>query len=128
MASSFTDEGQATSDSLRKLLIELENYRRRLETALLSKVQLEREIRETENALEETNKLTDEKNVYKLTGYILVKRKREEIINELNDRVMVLKTRHRENEELIKRLQSRIKRTEREIIEEQRKLRTPKAL
>ncbi len=115
-------------ENLRRLGVELEKARASLENVMMTKIQLEREIRETENAIEEMSKLKEGESAFKLVGYVLVKKSKEELLGELQDRLMVLKTQHKESEERAKRLQQEIRRIEREIVEENRRLRTPKAL
>lgn len=64
-----------------------------LQTVVSQKQQVELELNETDKALSELEKSTDETPVYKSVGSILVKSNRQTLLTELKERKELLNTR-----------------------------------
>jgi len=74
-------------------LLRLQQLQQTLQAVLTQKQQLELELTETEQALEELNKLSDDAVIYKSIGSLLVKSKKETVATELNERKELLNLR-----------------------------------
>jgi len=74
-------------------LLRLQQLQQTLQAVLTQKQQLELELTETEQALDELEKLTDEAVIYKSIGSLLVKSQRTKITTELNERKDLLNMR-----------------------------------
>ncbi len=85
--------------SVEQEIVEFQKMEKQLQDLALRKVQFEAQLMEVNNALNELEK-SGEKEVYKLTGGILVKVKKEEAIEDLKKkRDFLEKTIHRFGEE-----------------------------
>ena len=71
----------------------LQQLQQTLQSVVTQKQQLELELNETDKALTELEKSTDETPVYKSVGSILVKSNRQTLLTELKDRKELLTTR-----------------------------------
>jgi prefoldin beta subunit len=74
-------------------LVRLQQLQQTLQSVVTQKQQLELELNETDKALTELEKSTDETPVYKSVGSILVKSNRLGLISELKERKELLNTR-----------------------------------
>ncbi len=74
-------------------LVRLQQLQQTLQSVVTQKQQLELELSETDKALAELEKSTDETPVYKSVGSILVKSNRQNLLTELKDRKEILTTR-----------------------------------
>jgi prefoldin beta subunit len=74
-------------------LVRLQQLQQTLQSVVTQKQQLELELNETDKALSELEKSTDETPVYKSVGNILVKSNRQTLITELKERKELLTTR-----------------------------------
>jgi len=74
-------------------LLRLQQLQQTLQAVLTQKQQLELELNETEQALGELEKLTDEAVIYKSIGSLLVKSQRTKVTTELNERKDLLNMR-----------------------------------
>jgi prefoldin beta subunit len=74
-------------------LVRLQQLQQTLQSVVTQKQQLELELSETDKALVELEKLTDETPVYKSVGSILVKSNRQNLMAELKERKELLTTR-----------------------------------
>lgn len=74
-------------------LVRLQQLQQTLQSVATQKQQLELELSETDKALVELEKSTDETPVYKSVGSILVKSNRQTLLTELKDRKELLATR-----------------------------------
>jgi len=78
---------------IQEQLARLQQLQQTLQSVVTQKQQLELELNETDKALTELEKSTDETPVYKSVGSILVKSNRQTLITELNERKELLTTR-----------------------------------
>jgi prefoldin beta subunit len=74
-------------------LVRLQQLQQTLQSVVTQKQQLELELNETDKALSELEKSTDETPVYKSVGSILVKSDRQNLLGELKERKELLTTR-----------------------------------
>jgi len=78
---------------LQEQLVRLQQLQQTLQSVVTQKQQLEMELSETDKALTELEKSTDETPVYKSVGSILVKSNRLTLLTELKERKELLTTR-----------------------------------
>lgn len=78
---------------IQEQLVRLQQLQQTLQSVVTQKQQLELELNETDKALTELDKSTDETPVYKSVGSILVKSNRQGLISELQERKELLNTR-----------------------------------
>ncbi|MDE1853421.1 MAG: prefoldin subunit beta [Thaumarchaeota archaeon] len=100
---------------LREQLARYDQTQQNLQAVLAQKQQVELELGETEKALEELGKASDDEQVYKFAGNLLVKVKKEDVVKELgekkelaNTRKMVLAKQESRFRETLKDLQTKI--------------------
>ncbi len=74
-------------------LVRLQQLQQTLQSVVAQKQQLDLELSETDKALAELEKSTDETPVYKSVGSILVKSNRQNLLTELKERKELLTTR-----------------------------------
>ena len=78
---------------LQEQLVRLQQLQQTLQTVATQKQQVELELSETDKALAELDKSTDDTPVYKSVGSILVKSNRQTLLTELKERKELLNTR-----------------------------------
>ena len=78
---------------IREQLARFDQTQQNLQAVMAQKQQVELELSETEKALEELKKAADSEAVYKFAGNLLVKVKKEEVMNELNEKRELANTR-----------------------------------
>jgi len=78
---------------LQEQLMKIQQSEQNLQSILVQKQQLEMENVEIEKALEELNKATDDDVVYKHAGSILIKSNKKTLIDDLEERRELNKTR-----------------------------------
>lgn len=100
---------------LREQLARYDQIQQNLQAVLVQKQQVELELGETEKALEELTKATDDEPVYKFAGNLLVRVKKDAMVKELNEkkelgstRKMVLAKQETRFRESLKDLQEKI--------------------
>ena len=74
-------------------IVRLQQLQQTLQSVVAQKQQLELELNETDKALSELEKSTDDTPVYKSVGSILVKSNRQTLLTELKERKELLTTR-----------------------------------
>jgi prefoldin beta subunit len=88
-----SDELSGLPPQVQERLIKLQRLQQTTQSILAQKQQVDLESSETEQALAELQKMTDEAIIYKATGTILVKTERTKMITELTERKDLLNTR-----------------------------------
>jgi prefoldin beta subunit len=78
---------------IKEQLSKLQQMQQTLQTVVSQKQQLEIELKETEKAISELEKVTDDSPVYKMVGGIMVKAVKKDLLIELIDRKELLNTR-----------------------------------
>ncbi len=102
---------------LQEQLMKMQQSQQNLQSIMTQKQHLEMEKVETEKALEELQKAADDDNVYKHTGSILIKSTKKELIDELEERKEMAKTRSTVLEKQELRIKESLKEQEAKITE-----------
>jgi len=102
---------------LQEQLMKLQQSQQNLQSVMTQKQHLEIEKAETEKALEELKKVADGDAVFKQAGTILIKSKKQELIDELEERIEMNKTRSTVLEKQETRLKETLKEQETKITE-----------
>jgi len=102
---------------LQEQLMKLQQSQQNLQSVMTQKQHLEIEKAETEKALDELRKIADGDAVFKQAGTILIKSKKQELIDELEERIEMNKTRSTVLEKQETRLKETLKEQETKITE-----------
>jgi len=78
---------------LQEQIIKMQQSQQSLQSVMTQKQHLDIEKAETEKALEELKKVADGDAVFKQAGTVLIKSKKQELIDELEERIEMTKTR-----------------------------------
>jgi len=78
---------------IRQQILRLQQLQQTLEIVMSERQRLEAELVEINNAIEELNKTTEESNIYKLVGRIMIKSNKEALKNELMEKKEIMETR-----------------------------------
>ena len=73
-------------------LAKLQQTQQNFQSILMQKQQLESEKHETEKALEELKKASDDESVFKHAGTIMIKSNKKDLIDELEEQIELAKT------------------------------------
>jgi len=102
---------------LQEQLMKLQQSQQNLQSIMTQKQHVEMEKAETEKALEELRKVADGESVFKQAGTVLIKSKKQELIDELEERIELTKTRATVLEKQETRLKESLKEQENKITE-----------
>jgi len=102
---------------LQEQLMKLQQSQQNLQSIMTQKQHVEIEKAETEKALEELRKVADGESVFKQAGTVLIKSKKQELIDELEERIELTKTRATVLEKQETRLKESLKEQENKITE-----------
>mgnify|MGYP000085428133 FL=1 len=97
--------------------MKMQQSQQNLQSIMTQKQHLEIEKAETQKALEEMKKITDDDTVFKQAGTILIKSKKQDLIDELDERIEMTKTRSTVLEKQEIRLKETLKEQEAKITE-----------
>ena len=89
----MSDEISKLPPVVQERLLRLQQLHQTLQATLAQKQQIELELNETDSALEEMQKTTDETPIYKSIGSLLIKTEKTKITTELTERKELLNTR-----------------------------------
>lgn len=89
----MSDEISKLPPLVQERLLRLQQLQQTLQATLAQKQQIELELNETDSALEEMQKTTDETPIYKSIGSLLIKTEKTKITTELTERKELLNTR-----------------------------------
>ena len=89
----MSDEISKLPPVVQERLLRLQQLQQTLQATLAQKQQIELELNETDSALEEMQKTTDETPIYKSIGSLLIKTEKTKITTELTERKELLNTR-----------------------------------
>jgi prefoldin beta subunit len=103
---------------LQEQIMKLQQSQQSLQSVMQQKQHLEIENAETEKALEELRKVADDDAVFKQAGTVLIKSKKQELIDELQERIELTKTRATVLEKQETRLKESLKEQEAKITEQ----------
>ncbi|MCV0431257.1 prefoldin subunit beta [Nitrosopumilus sp.] len=102
---------------LQEQLMKLQQSQQSLQSIMTQKQHLDIEKAETEKALEELKKIADGDAVFKQAGTVLIKSKKQELIDELEERIEMSKTRATVLEKQETRMKETLKEQEAKITE-----------
>ncbi|RDJ31533.1 MAG: prefoldin subunit beta [Crenarchaeota archaeon] len=85
--------GQQMPPWLQEQLMKMQQSQQNLQSIMAQKQQLDMEIAETDKALEELKKVSDDDTVYKHAGSILIKSVKKDLIAELEEKKELANTR-----------------------------------
>ncbi len=102
---------------LQEQLMKLQQSQQNLQTIMQQKQQIEMERIETDKSLEELRKASDDDTVYKHAGSILIKSTKKDLIEEIEERKELTKTRSIVLEKQEVRLKETLKEQEAKITE-----------
>jgi prefoldin beta subunit len=102
---------------LQEQLMKMQQSQQNLQAIMQQKQQIEMEKIETDKSLEELKKASDDDMVYKHAGSILIKSTKKELIDELEERKELTKTRSTVLEKQESRLKETLKEQEAKITE-----------
>jgi len=102
---------------LQEQIMKMQQSQQNLQSVMTQKQHLDIEKAETEKALEELKKIADEDAVFKQAGTVLIKSKKQELIDELEERIEMSKTRSTVLEKQETRLKESLKEQETKITE-----------
>ena len=109
--------GQQMPPWLQEQLMKLQQNQQNLQAIVAQKQQLDVEQAETDKALEELKKASDDDAVYKHAGSILIKSSKNDLISELEEKKELAKTRSTVIEKQKTRIEETIKEQELKINE-----------
>ena len=109
--------GQQIPPWLQEQLMKMQQDQQNLQSIMAQKQQVDMEKLEAEKALEELKKASDDENVYKHAGSILIKAKKEDLISELEEKQELAKTRTSVLEKQKARLEATLKEHEKKLNE-----------
>ena len=89
----MSDEVTGLPPQIQERLVKMQRLQQTLQSILAQRQQVEGESSETEQALGELQKMTDDAVIYKAMGTILVKTERTKMITELTERKDLFSTR-----------------------------------
>jgi len=102
---------------LQEQIMKMQQSQQSLQSVMTQKQHLDIEKAETEKALEELKKVADGDAVFKQAGTVLIKSKKQELIDELEERIEMTKTRSTVLEKQETRLKETLKEQETKITE-----------
>jgi len=102
---------------LQEQIMKMQQSQQSLQSVMTQKQHLDIEKAETEKALEELKKVADGDAVFKQAGTVLIKSKKQELIDELQERIEMSKTRTTVLEKQETRLKETLKEQETKITE-----------
>jgi prefoldin beta subunit len=114
--------GQQIPPVVQEQLAKLQQAQQNLQMVLTQKQQLEFEQLETKKALEELNKANDDDSVFKHAGTILIKSNRKDLLEELEEKMELAKTKATLLVKQEERLKTSLKEQETQIQETIKKL------
>ena len=109
--------GQQIPPWLQEQLMKMQQAQQNLQAIMMQKQQLEMEKVESDKALEELKKASDDDTVYKHTGSILIKSNKSELIAELEEKKELSDTRSKVLAKQEERIKESIKEQESKINE-----------
>ena len=96
-------------------LEQFEALRQTLYAILVQKQRLKQHYDEIENAINELEKMGEDKKIYKLIGNIMVEKNKDELLNELKEKKEILEIRIQSLEKQEKSLQEKLEKIQLEL-------------
>jgi prefoldin beta subunit len=110
---------------LQEQIMKLQQSQQNLQSIMTQRQHLEMEKAETEKALEELKKIADDDSVFKQAGTVLIKSNKKTLIDELEEKVELAKTRSTVLEKQEVRVKDSLKEQEAKITEMMKSGATP---
>ena len=110
---------------LQEQIMKLQQSQQNLQSIMTQRQHLEMEKAETEKALEELKKITDTDSVFKQAGTVLIKSNKKTLVDELEEKVELSKTRSTVLEKQEVRVKDSLKEQEAKITEMMKSGATP---
>ena len=110
---------------LQEQIMKLQQSQQNLQSIMTQRQHLEMEKAETEKALEELKKITDDDSVFKQAGTVLIKSNKKTLVDELGEKVELSKTRSTVLEKQEVRVKETLKEQEAKITEMMKSGATP---
>ncbi len=121
----MSEEISKLPPQVQQRLLRLQQLQQTLRGVLTQKQQLEMELTEVEHALDELEKLTDKATIYKSIGSLLVKSKKGNVTEDLNERKELLDMRINVLGKQEERLRSQVKELQTKLQRDLRPLSPP---
>ena len=106
---------QELPENVRSDIKRYQDITEKLRLVLLNKQQVQIQLTEVNNALEELNKTEENVTVFKIVGNLMINKKKNEILNELNEKKDTLEIRLKSLEKQEKLLKDQLKDLESKI-------------
>ena len=110
---------------LQEQIMKLQQSQQNLQSIMTQRQHLEMEKAETEKALEEQKKIADDDSVFKQAGTVLIKSNKKTLVDELEEKVELAKTRSTVLEKQEVRVKDSLKEQEAKITEMMKSGATP---
>ena len=110
---------------LQEQIMKLQQSQQNLQSIVTQRQHLEMEKAETEKALEELRKVADDDSVFKQAGTVLIKSNKKTLVDELEEKVELAKTRSTVLEKQENRVKESLKEQEAKITEMMKSGATP---
>ena len=110
---------------LQEQIMKLQQSQQNLQSIMTQRQHLEMEKAETEKALEELKKVADDDSVFKQAGTVLIKSNKKTLVDELEEKVELAKTRSTVLEKQENRVKESLKEQEAKITEMMKSGATP---
>ena len=98
-------------------LQQLQQFQQQFEMVVQQRLQIDIKLKETQNAIDEINKIDDSTPIYKGVGNLIVKTGKEEVIKELQEEKETLEIRKKALETQEKRLKEKIEELQNKVQE-----------
>ena len=100
---------------VQNMLAQLQQLQQQLQMVVTQKAHLENSLKETESAIQEIEKISDETPIFKTVGTILVKTSKNEVLKELKEKRDTFEVRIKALERQEERLRERIQEMQKKI-------------
>ena len=107
-----------TSQQVQQLLVQAQSYQQQIQNIIAQKETLKLQETEIKKALDELEK-TQEENVYKISGPILVKTSKEEVVKELKDKHELIQARIKTLERSEEKMKEKIEELREKLVQSQ---------
>ena len=109
--------GQQMPPWLQEQIAKMQQSQQNLQSIMMQKQQVEMENAESDRALEELKKASDNDQVFKYAGSILIKSDKKSLIDELEEKKELSKTKNTDLEKQVERLKTSLQEQEQKIQE-----------
>ncbi|HIP25452.1 MAG TPA: prefoldin subunit beta [Archaeoglobus profundus] len=100
---------------IQNMLAQLQQLQQQLQMVVTQKAHLENSLKETESAIQEIEKISDDTPIFKAVGTILVKTNKNEVLKELKEKKDTFEVRIKALERQEERLRERIQEMQKKI-------------